>query len=229
MIINIRPRISSAYGAIDSAHTAPHTGVDVAIPEGTELHAVADSVVSRIVEGADRLGNGVILHTPDGHDVIYGHLSRITVRPGQHLQAGDIIGLSGNTGHSTGPHLHLGLMEDGHYIDPTPLVDAALGTAPLAAAKGHGGPLGGLQDALEGFNNTMSAIGHFFKEAAYWLNPANLWRELGDVFQSGSLDEPLMISTIILILILMGGARWPKKWIAWGWVVFWILRGIVFD
>lgn len=227
MLVNIRPRISAPYGAVDSVHTSPHTGVDVAVPVGTPLHAASDSVVSRVVEeGTSRLGNGVILHTPDGHDIIYGHMSRITVHPGEHLRAGEVIGLSGNTGHSTGPHLHLGAMHDGHFVNPTGLINAALGEVPKP--KSHSGPFGGLQDALEQFNQFMQCIGDFFQKVGYWLNPGNLWRELSEVFASGTLDTPLIVGTIVGIILMMGGASWPKKWLFWGWAVFWFMRGVVF-
>ncbi|GMK49133.1 hypothetical protein PghCCS26_62630 [Paenibacillus glycanilyticus] len=225
MIVNIRPRISSRFGAVDSVHT----GVDVAIPEGTELHAVADSVVSKIVSkivsGSD-LGNGVFLHTVDGHDVIYGHMSRVT---GDHLHAGDVIGLSGNTGHSTGPHLHLGMLDSGCYVDPTPLVDASVGSA---SAEVHGwgwNPFGGIKEGLDSLNDSLRSISDFGHSVAHYLNPVTWWNGLEQAFSSGALDSPLMIGTIVGIILMMGGARWPKKWIAWGWAIFWLLRGMVFS
>lgn len=224
MLINIRPRISAAYGAVDYVHKTPHTGVDVAVPEGTPLHAVADGIIQRVMDGYDAIGKGVVMNMDD-KEVIYGHLSRIAVHPGEHVHSGDIIGYSGNTGHSTGPHLHLGLRHNGVYEDPTSLADAALGEA----SKHHGwNPLGGLKDGIDHLNKTLDGVGHFFHELGYWLNPVNAWRELGNVFISGVLDTPLIVGTIIGILLLMGGAKWPKKWIFWGWVVFWILRGVAF-
>jgi murein DD-endopeptidase MepM/ murein hydrolase activator NlpD len=63
----------------------------------------------------------------EGTRVIYGHMSEVKARIGEHVSAGEIIGLSGNTGNSTGPHLHLGMRApDGSWIDPTPLAEGAV-------------------------------------------------------------------------------------------------------
>jgi murein DD-endopeptidase MepM/ murein hydrolase activator NlpD len=200
--------------------------LDIALPEGSPLHAVADGIIDRITDyGSQAIGKGVIMDVGD-KEVIYGHMSRITVRPGEHVHVGDVIGYSGNTGHSTGPHLHLGLRENGVYEDPTPFAGVAIGEA---TTKHHGwNPFGGLQGGIDHLNNTLDSIGKFFHQLGYWLNPVNLWHELDKVFSSGALDTPLIVATIAGILLLMGGAKWPKRWILWGWVIFWILRAGVF-
>lgn len=118
--------ISAGFGDIDSVHKIPHKGVDLAMPEGTPLHAIADGVVSRINdEGAMSFGKSVRIELDDGTEVIYGHLSAVKAHVGEHVHAGDVIALSGNTGHSTGPHLHLQMVSDnGALIDPTSVVQA---------------------------------------------------------------------------------------------------------
>lgn len=117
-------RITSKFGEISKVHPRPHTGIDLAYPEGTPLQSIGNAVVDRIVDyGNENVGKGVILRLADGKEVIYGHLSEIKVKVGQMVSDGQIIGLSGNTGHSTGPHLHLGLKENGQFIDPSPLVE----------------------------------------------------------------------------------------------------------
>ncbi|WNS74220.1 M23 family metallopeptidase [Bacillus sp. DTU_2020_1000418_1_SI_GHA_SEK_038] len=115
-------RITSKFREMESFRSKPHTGIDLSFPEGSELKSIGDSVVEKIVDyGSENIGKGVILRLADGKQAIYGHLSDIKVKAGQSIAEGQIIGLSGNTGNSTGPHLHLALKENGSFIDPTPL------------------------------------------------------------------------------------------------------------
>lgn len=116
-------RITSKFGEVSRIHQTPHTGIDFGVPEGTPLKSIGDAVVKRVVDyNNENIGKGVIIRLSDGKEAIYGHLSdNSIVKVGQKLHEGDIIGLSGNTGHSTGPHLHFGLKEHGEFIDPTPL------------------------------------------------------------------------------------------------------------
>lgn len=115
--------ISAGFGSVDSVHKVPHKGVDIALPSGTPLHALADGIVSRVNdEGIKSFGKSLRLKTTDGTEVIYGHLSEFKAHIGQHVHAGDVIALSGNTGYSTGDHLHLQMVSaNGHLIDPTPI------------------------------------------------------------------------------------------------------------
>lgn len=115
-------RLSGAFGELSPVHSGgPHTGIDLAIPQGTTLRSVTDGVVERIVDyGTKNIGKGIIIRTPNGEHHIYGHLSEIDVFKGQHIYPGDVIGLTGNTGNSTGPHLHFGIQNaHGTFIDPT--------------------------------------------------------------------------------------------------------------
>lgn len=120
-------RITSKFGEVNNIHPQPHTGIDLAFPEGSPLYTVTNAVVERVVNyGTENIGKGVILRLADGREVIYGHLSEVKVKVGQSLTEGQLIGMSGNTGHSTGPHLHLGLKENGEFIDPAPLAEKML-------------------------------------------------------------------------------------------------------
>jgi Peptidase family M23 len=116
----------------------PHSGIDLAMPEGTTLRSVADGVVDRIYDGTGLIGKGLSIKFPDGTRAIYGHMNEVKARVGDHVNAGDIVGLSGNTGNSTGPHLHFGLKDaDGTALDPTPIAEK------LASISGeHVGPIG---------------------------------------------------------------------------------------
>jgi hypothetical protein len=115
-------KISSPFGATEPFRNgAPHTGIDIPLDTGTKVRTIANGVVDKVVDYGDKsIGKGVIIRTEDGNYHIYGHLSEVYVNTGQHVKAArEIIGLSGNTGHSTGPHLHFGIqLADGKFIDP---------------------------------------------------------------------------------------------------------------
>jgi hypothetical protein len=105
----------------------PHNGVDLAAPKGTPVYATADGVVSSAsYEGG--LGNLIEINHGHGLSTCYGHLSQIMVTAGHQITRGELIGLIGSTGYSTGPHLHYEVHEDGRPVDPTKyLVKTILG------------------------------------------------------------------------------------------------------
>lgn len=117
-------RLSSEFGALEEVRNGPHTGIDLSMPEGTQLRSIFDGVVEKIYDGG-KIGKGVQIKTEDGQHAIYGHMSDVDVHVGDKIHTGDAIGLSGNTGHSTGPHLHFGLRDDhGNILDPTNYADS---------------------------------------------------------------------------------------------------------
>lgn len=81
-----------------------HTGVDFAVPTGTPVYAAADGKIVNANWGKSYGTQAV--QSVQGGFVIYAHLSSLAVKPGQDVKKGDLIGKSGNTGNSTGPHLH---------------------------------------------------------------------------------------------------------------------------
>lgn len=96
-----------------------HEGVDFAVPQGTPVYAASEGVVT----GARRnggYGNWVRVDHGDGVETAYGHLRRFAprIKPGVRVARGELIGLSGNTGRSTGPHLHFEVISDGEPVDP---------------------------------------------------------------------------------------------------------------
>ncbi|WP_211750078.1 M23 family metallopeptidase [Paenibacillus sp. Marseille-Q4541] len=117
-------RISSEYGTMEEIRDGRfHNGIDLAVPKGTELHSITSGTVERIVNhGTENIGKGVIIRTEQGDLHVYGHMDNISVHKGDVIQAGDFIGLSGNSGHSTGAHLHFGLIKEGNFVDPSNLV-----------------------------------------------------------------------------------------------------------
>jgi hypothetical protein len=98
----------------------PHTGIDLGMPEGTQLRSLFDGKVEAVWDHAGAIGNGVKIHAENGKHIIYGHMNKVDVHVGDKIHSGDLIGLSGNTGNSTGPHLHFGMTNNqGAFIDPT--------------------------------------------------------------------------------------------------------------
>jgi murein DD-endopeptidase MepM/ murein hydrolase activator NlpD len=82
-----------------------HSGVDIAAPSGAPVVATASgTIISAGWNGG--YGNAVIIQHNDTQQTLYGHLSKVSVQPGQTIAAGTVIGLVGSTGNSTGPHLH---------------------------------------------------------------------------------------------------------------------------
>lgn len=112
--------VTAGFHSIDPAHATPHSGIDFAVPTGTEIHAPTDGIVSAVKDyGHNNLGKSVFVKMDDGQQYAVGHLSKIDVHTGDKIHHGDLLGLSGNTGNSTGPHLHFGLYDKaGHHIDP---------------------------------------------------------------------------------------------------------------
>lgn len=95
----------------------PHLGVDFAAPAGTPVRAAADGVVVKAGWWGG-YGKVVQLRHGRGLQTLYGHLSRIAVKPGQRVDQGDLIGNVGTTGLSTAPHLDYRTMRDGVFVNP---------------------------------------------------------------------------------------------------------------
>ncbi len=95
-----------------------HTGIDLAAPTGTPIYAARAGQVD--TAGWSRFGYGlhVILDHGGAHETLYGHMSRIAVRPGQWVARGDLLGYVGSTGWSTGPHLHFEVRVGGAARNP---------------------------------------------------------------------------------------------------------------
>lgn len=99
-----------------------HAGLDFAVKTGTSVSATASGIVA--FAGWDEyLGNLVIIEHGNGYRTLYGHNENLLVDEGDNVLKGDVIALSGNTGHSTAPHLHYEIRKDGDPVDPTPYLD----------------------------------------------------------------------------------------------------------
>jgi len=113
-------RVTSRYGYREDPITgnlSMHQGIDLAAPEGTEVFAVADGVVT--AAGTDPVyGNYIIISHNNNWKSLYGHLSSIDTVLRTDVKSGTLIGRVGSTGQSTGPHLHFELRQDGKAFDP---------------------------------------------------------------------------------------------------------------
>jgi murein DD-endopeptidase MepM/ murein hydrolase activator NlpD len=104
-------------GVVDESHP----GIDIAVPLGTPVRASGGASVNAAGYDAD-YGLFVLLRHPSGYETMYGHMSRLIAVEGGEVQAGEVIGLSGNSGRSTAPHLHFEIRRDKKSIDPLELV-----------------------------------------------------------------------------------------------------------
>ena len=98
-----------------------HPGIDIAVPIGAAVRAAGGGTVLEAGEQAE-YGRFVLLEHPDGYQTVYGHLSRIAVAAGMIVAAGQVVGLTGNTGNSSAPHLHFEIRQNGSSIDPRTLL-----------------------------------------------------------------------------------------------------------
>lgn len=108
-------------GEGDAQDGEAHEGIDIAAPIGSPIRAAGGGTVA--AAGADAAyGMFVLLRHPDGYETMYGHASRVLVREGDTVSAGVVIGLTGNSGRSTAPHLHFEVRRQGKSLDPLTLV-----------------------------------------------------------------------------------------------------------
>ena len=94
-----------------------HSGMDIAVGMGTEVYSIFTGVVVS-AKYDDVGGNFIKIDHGNGFESYYGHLSEFKVNEGQKVSAGQVIGLSGDSGKVTGPHLHFGLYYNGAPVDP---------------------------------------------------------------------------------------------------------------
>jgi murein DD-endopeptidase MepM/ murein hydrolase activator NlpD len=95
-----------------------HTGVDFLAPTGTPIYATGNGVVVEAERNNYGYGRMVIIDHGYGYESLYAHLSQIQVKPGQEIKRGEIIGLVGNTGISSAPHLHYEVIRNGRKVNP---------------------------------------------------------------------------------------------------------------
>ena len=119
--------ISSGFGyRSDPIHggAAMHTGLDFRGPIGSPIHAAAQGTVSFV---GMKNGYGRVVEISHGNGMLtrYAHMSAWKARVGQQVEAGEVIGLIGSTGRSTGPHLHFEVRINDRAVNPRPFLEAA--------------------------------------------------------------------------------------------------------
>jgi murein DD-endopeptidase MepM/ murein hydrolase activator NlpD len=125
---------------------AMHAGVDIPGAIGTPIYATADGIVVR-AGVAGGYGNMVAINHGRGIETRYGHMSKILVEANARVHRGQMIGLMGSTGRSTGSHLHYEVRIDGHAVNPVPFLQSADYVTAMEARTAAGIALGGPDDA----------------------------------------------------------------------------------
>jgi hypothetical protein len=116
-------QITSRFNNKESFRDHSHTGIDFKMDVGEQLRSIVDGKIRIKNFGSENAGKTILIDGEDGRTYIYGHLSDFTVKEGQYVHEGDLIGYSGNTGFSTGAHLHFGVKEDGNFINPSSYIE----------------------------------------------------------------------------------------------------------
>ncbi len=121
MIPPLKGRVSSPYGnrthPVTGVKTSFHNGVDIAVPIGTPIVAPQDGKVTE-VWNSPKGGKCLAMVAADGTRYGFAHLSVQAAKTGQAVKQGEVIAMSGNTGASTGPHLHFTVKKNGMWHDP---------------------------------------------------------------------------------------------------------------
>jgi murein DD-endopeptidase MepM/ murein hydrolase activator NlpD len=115
------------YGKLSSGYKwrwgRQHHGVDLGLRTGDPIYAAWEGVVRYAQWNKSGYGNCVVVRHKNGLETLYAHLSKISVSPNQYINSGDLIGLGGSTGRSTGPHLHFEIRYKDFSINPELIID----------------------------------------------------------------------------------------------------------
>ena len=162
--------VSSYYGYRKNPSTGNeefHRGVDIAVPTGTTVYAAHDGTVTAAAYDS-HYGNYVVIEI-DGYTTKYAHMDSISVSAGQTVEKGAVIGTTGNTGSSTGSHLHIECLYDGEYYNPLFYFDVGEGTL-------YGETPGGLPgNAIPPDAYDDASVQALMEEAAKYLGYPYVW------------------------------------------------------
>ncbi|NDO48083.1 peptidoglycan DD-metalloendopeptidase family protein [Lachnospiraceae bacterium MD335] len=162
--------VSSYYGYRKNPVTGNeefHRGVDIAVPTGTTVYAAHDGTVTAAAYDS-HYGNYVVIEI-DGYTTKYAHMDTLSVSAGQTVEKGTVIGTTGNTGSSTGSHLHIECLYDGEYYNPLFYFDVGEGTL-------YGETPGGLPgNAIPPDAYDDASVQALMEEAAKYLGFPYVW------------------------------------------------------
>ena len=165
--------VSSYYGYRINPVTGQeqfHRGVDIAVPAGTAVLAAMDGTVTTAAYDS-YYGNYIVIEDSNGYCTKYAHMDSLGVSAGQTVKHGDTIGTTGNTGSSTGSHLHIECLYNGEYYNPLFYFEAGEGTLyGEGSAPGSGGGNAIPPDSYD--DETVQAL---MEEAARYLGYPYVW------------------------------------------------------
>ena len=165
--------ISSYYGYRKNPNTGNeelHRGVDRAVPTGTTVYAAHDGTVTTAAYDS-YYGNYVVIEK-DGYTTKYAHMDSLSVSAGQSITKGTVIGTTGNTGSSTGSHLHIECLYNGEYYNPLFYFDVGEGTLYGESPGGGGGAPG---NAIPPDSYDDATVQALMEEAAKYLGYPYVW------------------------------------------------------
>lgn len=245
--------VTSEFGNQHPAHSSDyHTGVDLSMKSGTEIHSPIDGIVEKSVDMGDKgIGRGIYIKTDEGDTMILGHLTEAKVEVGQEIAKGDLIAISGNSGNSTGAHLHIGVEnEDGNYIDPDIYLTSTndiVSEFPtdflfkedeiIISSDGNSlinGNISENKNIIDKYNDFSSFIGEWREEGFFYAMYGKsffevmkdffveLFKDIG-IFILGNADLFLLAPAIILMFgtFIAGKNKWTK-WIVPLWFAYFI-------
>lgn len=165
--------ISSYYGYRKNPNTGNeelHRGVDIAVPTGTTVYAAHDGTVTTAAYDS-YYGNYVVIEK-DGYTTKYAHMDSLSVSAGQSITKGTVIGTTGNTGSSTGSHLHIECLYNGEYYNPLFYFDVGEETLYGESPGGGGGAPG---NAIPPDSYDDATVQALMEEAAKYLGYPYVW------------------------------------------------------
>ena len=168
--------ISSYYGYRKNPSTGNeelHRGVDIAVPTGTKVYAAHDGTVTTATYDS-YYGNYVVIEK-DGYTTKYAHMDSLSVSAGQEVTKGTVIGTTGNTGSSSGSHLHIECLYNGEYYNPLFYFD--VGTKTLYGENTGGGTTGGGNggNVIPPNSYDDATVQTLMEEAAKYLGYPYVW------------------------------------------------------
>jgi hypothetical protein len=223
-------QVSSQFGTNEpSIRNHIHKGIDLVMNTGTPLNSPVDGIIKKIVDyGNENLGKGIFIETDSHQTVIMGHLSDFKVKVGERVHKGDLVAYSGNTGHSTGSHLHLALKDsNGGFVNPEPLLNDNV--------KESSGFIDGVNNTIEEAKSLGDFIHQWHDTGSFWVamygKPfsqvmgdflSNLGHDIG-TFILGNADIFFLAPAIVFMFgTFIVGKNKFTKWIVPLWFFYFV-------